>query len=169
MVRDILLALHIAAGSIGLLLLPVIIIGAKGTPRHRRLGRGFLWCLRAVAATAAGLAIIDFARLWWFLLIATFSLALGEVGSRGWRRQPFGPAVSQHLAGMGGAAIAFVTAVLVVNFGMLSVAAWIAPTLIGSPIIAIVTARYQRRGSVAPPERAWEPADGGRIGASPRL
>ncbi|MBV9484441.1 MAG: hypothetical protein JO246_00125 [Frankiaceae bacterium] len=149
MLRDIFLVVHISAGCLGLLVLPVIIVGEKGTARHVRLGRTFLWCLRVVAASAAMLAVINFRELWWFLLIAAFSLALGEVGSRGWRRRTFDTAASQHISGMGGAGIAFVTAVMVVNFGKVNPIAWVAPTIIGSPIIAVTIARIQRRGTLA--------------------
>src|SRR5882724_9887401 len=100
MVRSVLLVVHIAAGSAGLATLPVIIVGRKGTVRHRRLGRLFLWCLRVVAASAAALAVLSFARLWWFVLIAAFSLALGEVGSRAWRGRRFDDACVRHLSGM---------------------------------------------------------------------
>ena len=152
MLRLVLLIVHIGAGSLGLVVLPVIIAGPKGTGTHRRLGRTFLWCLRAVAASAVGLALIAFATLWWFVLVAGFSLALGEVGSRAWRRRrPFDASVVQHLSGMGGAAIAFVTAVIVVNAGRVNVIAWLAPTIVGSPLIGIAIARVQRRGSAALP------------------
>jgi uncharacterized membrane protein len=167
MVRDVLLAAHIAAGSVGLLMLPVIIVRPKGTAAHRRLGRGFLWCLRIVTISAVGLAVIDFAQLWWFVLIAAFSLALGEVGSRAWR-QRFDVAVQRHLAGMGGAGIAFVTAVLVVNFGTLNPVAWVLPTVVGSPIIALTTRRVLRRGVVAS-RQASIPAQQGRMETSATL
>lgn len=148
MTRLVLLVAHIGAGSLGLAVLPVIIAGPKGTLAHRRLGRTFLWCLRVVAASAVGLAALSFARLWWFVLVAGFSLALGEVGSRAWRRRrSFDVSVVRHLSGMGGAAIAFVTAVLVVNAGRVNVIAWVLPTIVGSPLIGIAIARTQRRGS----------------------
>jgi uncharacterized membrane protein len=169
MVRDVFLAVHITAGVTGLLLLPVIIIRPKGTPTHVRMGRAFLWCLRVVTATAAVLAIIKFSQLWWFLLIAAFSLALGEVGSRGWRRRSFGYAVRQHISGMGGAAIAFVTAVLVVNFGKVNPIAWITPTIVGSVIISLTIARIQRRGTLARSVDPQPTGTPGSIGASATL
>jgi hypothetical protein len=127
----------------------VIIVREKGTRAHVLMGRTFLWCLRVVAASAAVLAVLNFSQLWWFLLIAAFSLALGEVGSRGWRRKRFAEAVNVHLSGMGGAAIAFVTAVIVVNLGTASPIAWVAPTIVGSPIIGVTIARILRRGTVS--------------------
>jgi hypothetical protein len=148
MLRDAFLAIHITAGTTGLLLLPAIILRPKGTVAHVRMGRAFLWCLRVVTASAAVLAVIKFSQLWWFLLIAAFSLALGEVGSRGWRHG-FIRAVNQHISGMGGAAIAFVTAVLVVNAGTLNAIAWIAPSVVGSVVISVTITRILRRGTIA--------------------
>jgi uncharacterized membrane protein len=168
MLRDIFLAVHITAGSLGLLVLPVIIVREKGTALHVRLGRTFLWCLRVVTASAAVLAIISFRELWWFLLIAAFSLALGEVGSRGWR-YGFNRAVSQHISGMGGATIAFVTAVLVVNFGKVNPIAWIAPSIIGSVIISVTIARIQRRGTLLRSVESSTAGTPGSIGASAPL
>jgi hypothetical protein len=145
MLRVVLLVVHIGAGTLGLILLVPVIAGAKGTARHVRLGRLFVWCLRLVAASAVGLAVLGIGALWWFIPIAVFSLALGEMGKRAWRR-PFAEAVGRHVGGMDGASIAFVTAVLVVNLGIAFVPAWIAPTVIGTVLISRAIARALRYG-----------------------
>lgn len=69
---------------------------------------------------------------------ATWAAALG-----GWwaaRRRPPGW-VTLHLNLMCGSYISFVTALLVVNLGFGSLIAWIAPTLVGAPLIARANAR----------------------------
>lgn len=147
MVHSVVLTVHIIAGSLGLLLIPALVLGLKGTALHVRLGRSLLWCLRVIALTALALAAMNFAKLWWFLLIAAGSLALGERGARAWRK-PFTEAVITHIGGMGGACIAFVTAVIVVNAANLGLVAWVAPTVIGSVVIRMTINRYLRRGHV---------------------
>lgn len=62
----------------------------------------------------------------------------------------------QHLAFMGGAYIATVTAAATVNLGMLPpLARWLGPTAVGVPAILLATRRYRRRfevgGSGSPP------------------
>lgn len=139
------LALHIAAGTIGLVLGPVAMIAAKRPGVHTRAGEAYHWTVLAVCVSAALLAILDWGRNWWFLPIAVGSYVfalLGYIAAKrrwsGWMRA--------HIAGQGGSYIAMVTALLVVNWAVLTGTpgrraplAWALPTLIGSPIIAWVS------------------------------
>ena len=138
--RDPVLALHIASGTAGLVLGPLAMLAPKRRGRHTRLGGAYHWTMLVVCLSAATLAVLDWARIWWFLPIATFSYAnalLGYLAVKirwpGWLRQ--------HIAGMGGSYIALVTALLVVNFGRSSVIVWFLPTIVGTPLIALTIAR----------------------------
>jgi hypothetical protein len=142
---DAVLIAHIALGTAGLILGPVAMTARKRSGLHTKTGEVYHWVVLGVCVSAAILAVLDWGRLWWFLIIATGSYAfalLGYVAAkrrwRGWLRA--------HVAGQGGSYIAMVTAVLVVNWetftgtrGSVSPWAWALPTLVGTPIITWVT------------------------------
>ena len=143
--RDPALALHIASGTLGLLLGPVAMTAPKRRGRHTRAGGVYFWAMAAVCVSAVVLAVLDWARLWFFLPIAAFSFANALVGYLavrirwpGWLRA--------HIGGMGGSYIALTTALLVVNVGPTPLVVWFIPTMIGTPIILAVTARVTRVG-----------------------
>jgi hypothetical protein len=143
MLRDPLLAAHIAAGTIGLILGPLAMRAPKRRGPHTRLGETYHWVMFAVCLSAAGLAALAWHRLWWFLPIATFSYANALVGYIAAKRRWPGW-LGAHIGGMGGSYIALVTALLVVNVGQQLPVVWFAPTLIGSPIIAWVISEVDR-------------------------
>lgn len=143
------LALHIVAGVLGLVLGPIAMQAAKRPGRHTRVGEAYHWVMLTVCLSAATLAVLDWSRLWWFLPIAAGSYAFALVGYLAAKRRWPGW-LSTHISGQGGSYIAMVTAVLVVNWssltgtrGFASPWPWILPTLVGSPIIAWVS--YQVR------------------------
>src|SRR4051812_3406870 len=132
--RDPALAFHIAPGTLGLLLGPVAMRAPKRRGRHTRAGGVYFWAMAGVCVSAVVLAVLDWARLWWFLPIAAFSYANALVGYlavkirwRGWLRA--------HIGGMGGSDIALTTPPLVVNVGPTPPLGWFLPPLIGTPII----------------------------------
>lgn len=139
------LTLHIVFGTAGLVLGPVAMMARKRVGLHTRVGEAYHWVVLGVCLTAGILAVLDWSRLWWFLLIAAGSYAFalrGYVAAKrrwkGWLRA--------HLAGQGGSYIAMVTALLVVNWetltgtrGAASLLAWALPTIVGTPIIAWVS------------------------------
>src|SRR4051812_29185673 len=99
--RDPALALHIASGSLGLVLGPVAMTAPKRRGRHTRAGGVYFWAMAAVCVSAVVLAALDWARLWFFLPIAAFSFANALLGYlavrirwRGWLRA--------HIGGVGG-------------------------------------------------------------------
>jgi uncharacterized membrane protein len=141
--RDPVLAMHIAAGTTGLILGPLAMRATKRRGPHTRLGETYHWAMLAVCLSASALAILDWHRIWWFLPIAAFSYANALLGylaakrrRRGWLRR--------HVRGMGGSYIALVTALLVVNVGQQLPIAWFIPTIIGSPIIVWVLNEVDR-------------------------
>ena len=133
--RDQFLAVHIAAGTTGLILGPLAMRAPKRRGPHTRLGETYHWVMLAVCLTAAGLAILAWHRIWWFLPIAAFSYANALHGYFAVkRRRPRW--LRRHIAGMGGSYIALITALLVVNIGTQLPIAWFLPTILGAPIIA---------------------------------
>ena len=143
------LALHIAVGTAGLILGPIAMRARKKPGLHTRAGEAYHWVMLAVCLTASLLAVLEWKRLWWFLPIATGSYAFALLGYASAKRRWRGwlPA---HIAGQGGSYIAMTTALLVVNWqtltgtrGIYSPMAWALPTVVGAPIIAWVT--YQVR------------------------
>ncbi|MDX6698549.1 MAG: hypothetical protein QOE65_1946 [Solirubrobacteraceae bacterium] len=132
--RDPILALHIAAGGTGLLLGPVAFAAAKRRGPHTRLGEAYHWVMLAVCVSAAGLAVLAWDRIWWFLPIAAFSYANALAGYVAVKRRRPGW-LRRHVRGMGGSYIALVTALLVVNTQAKVPAMWILPTVVGSPLI----------------------------------
>ena len=137
-----LLLAHVLLGFAVIALGPLAMLARKGPGLHPRIGEAYHAVILGVCLTAAGLAVLDWARLWGFLPIALASYAFALVGYaaaklrfRGW--------LQVHVIGQGGSYIAMVTALLVVNWqaifgepGLSSVWPWVIPTLLGTPLIA---------------------------------
>jgi hypothetical protein len=145
-VRNVLLVLHILAGSLGLLVGPLAMLAPKRRGRHPLLGRAYQAATAVLCLTAFGLVLYR-PGLWWLAVIAaaTWAAALG-----GWwaARRRFPGWTVWHLNLMCSSYISFVTAFLVVNLGLASPIAWIAPTVLGTPLIARANARL---GAAAAP------------------
>ncbi len=75
-----LLAVHIAAGALCLVLAPVVLSVRKGGRTHRRLGRIYLWSMGVVAGTALPMAL--FRPVLFLALIAVLSFYLAFSGYR---------------------------------------------------------------------------------------
>jgi hypothetical protein len=130
--HTVLLIFHVAAGTTGLILGPVAMLARKRRGRHTRAGLAYQVATAVLAVSAVGLAELNPA-VWWLGIIgiATWAAALG-----GWwaRRRRFPGWLPVHIQLMCGSYISFVTAFLVVNWW--SPVTWIAPTLVGAPLIA---------------------------------
>ena len=147
MLRDILLTLHVAVGSLALVLGPLALWRSGGGRAlvEGPVGRSYLWSVLGVTVTAVGLVALDWSELWWLAILAAFSSALAllaflapRLRFRGWAR------ACAH--GEGGSYIALVTALLVVAVdGPAAVAAWTLPTLVGVPLIEMRAARLRAR------------------------
>lgn len=146
--RTVLLALHVAAGSAGLLLVAPVLLVPKRRGWHPMLGRAYLACTGLLCATAYGLVGYDAGRLWPFALISTGTLACAGGGLWFALRRPPGW-MSVHLSLMSSSAISFITAfaLQMTDFNPL---AWILPTAIGTPLIA----RRAARAAVPRPREA---------------
>jgi uncharacterized membrane protein len=75
-----LLAIHVAAGALALVVAPVAMVTAKGGPTHRRWGKVYYWAMAVVALTAVVVA------LWrpnpFLALVAVFSFYFAFTGRR---------------------------------------------------------------------------------------
>jgi len=138
-----LLAVHIIAGVLGLILGPIAMGVRKRPGLHPRLGEIYHWNYVAMAGSAAGLAILGWNELWWFLPIAIGSYGFALWGYLAAKRRWRGWLYS-HLSGQGGSYIAMVTALLVVNIGVGVWWTWVLPTLLGTPLISWVSREVAR-------------------------
>src|SRR3954471_10945234 len=95
------LAVHIAAGSTGLVLGPVAMLAPKRRGRHTRAGTVYHWNMLVVCVSAIALAVLAFSQLWWFVPISVFSYANALVGYLAVRRRRPGW-LRRHIGGAGG-------------------------------------------------------------------
>lgn len=140
MYADVALAFHITVGALALTFGPLALLAARRRGPVNTVATAYHWTVLGVCVSAGALVAADPTRLWWLLPIAAGSYALALLGFRSARR-PGSRARRLHLHGQGGSYIALVTALLVVSVG--SPLAWIAPTLIGSPLITWAIRRPQ--------------------------
>jgi lactoylglutathione lyase len=132
---DIVLAIHVVAGAIGIVLGPAAILAERRPPHRTVAGLAYLWSVLAVSLTALALVADDPAGLWWLAPLALLTAALALLGRLAPRRRWRGWARA-YAHGQGGSYIALITAALVVSLDEPAVtAAWIAPSLVGLPLI----------------------------------
>lgn len=95
------IVVHVACGSLALVLGLVQLFSAKGDDRHRRLGRWFAYLVWAVVATAAiGLVLFEFRA---FLAVLTLLVAYWTYsGVRTVRTRELGPQVRDGVASVAG-------------------------------------------------------------------
>lgn len=141
-----LLAIHVAAGSVGLLVGPVVII--KETRRlasaAEPAGRSSLVYDTAVAVvcvSAAALVVLFRPELWWLVPVSALSYGLVVLARQASTRRGRGW-THAYAHGRGGSYIALVTAFVVVALtvdgpltGAAALIPWVAPTLVGTVLI----------------------------------
>jgi hypothetical protein len=138
------LAIHVAAGTTGLLLGPVAMLAPKRPGTHTRVGEVYHWTVFTLFCSAVALAILNWDEVWWLSLVGAGSYAFALMGYLAAKRRPRGW-LGPHISGQGGSYIAMVSAFMVVNWealtgtpGFRSPLPWVLPTIVGSPIIAWV-------------------------------
>jgi hypothetical protein len=135
------LILHIVAGVAGVLLGPAVLYFAAARQIPRFAG-AYHASVLLVCVSAAVLAVLDFASLWWFLLVAAGSYAFAaraRIAAR--QRRPNW--LSRYIRGQGGAYIALWTAIVVVSVNHVPVV-WFIPTVLGAPLIEWLAHRADR-------------------------
>jgi hypothetical protein len=135
------LAVHVIAGLAAVITGAIAALARKGGPRHVRAGRWFYRAIAAVFATAAALAAMRWAQDWYLLVLGGVAFAAATAGYLHRRRHR--PGDTGHIAGMGIAYTAMLTAFYVDNGPHLplwdrlpALAFWLLPTAIAAPLIA---------------------------------
>jgi uncharacterized membrane protein len=132
--------------------------------RVRRAGRGHMpswWDVgmsSLLVATALGMLIFALVtKVWLFAVFSLVGLVSGAGQLAYWLRAPAHRMQwwFEHMGGMLGSSIAATTAFLVVNADGLgaardSIVVWLAPTIVGAPVIAAWQVYYRRRFASAP-------------------
>jgi hypothetical protein len=144
--HTVLLAGHVTAGTLGLLLGPLALAVPKRAGWHPRLGLAYQGAVAAMTSTAVGLVALAPGRLWWLGLVAAATEAAALGGW--WVRRRHAPGwLGRHIRLMCGSYLSFVTAALVVNWA--SPLAWVLPTLVGTPLISRASRGRAGPGSAA--------------------
>ncbi len=148
------LTFHITCGVIALTLGLVAMCRRKLRGLHTLVGNIYHWVYVALAASACCLATFNWAHLWFYVPIAIGSYLLALTGYLAAKIR-WNNWLEYHLSGQLGSYIAMTTAVLVVNFGSVWWA-WLAPTIVGSPIIAWL--KREVRAGRRPKYRSSDPS-----------
>jgi hypothetical protein len=157
------LAVHVLAGLTAVITGAVAAISRKGGPRHIRAGRWYCRAICTVFATATALAAMRWRQDYYLFLIGTVTFTAATIGYLHRRRHR--PGDTPHIAGMGIAYIAMLTAFYVDNGPHLPLwdhlptwAFWVLPTAIGAPIVARSVARARRAAPAQPLSEPPSPA-----------
>ena len=157
------LAVHVIAGLTAVITGAAAALARKGSPRHIRAGRWYYRAITTVFATATGLAAMRWARDYYLFILGAVAFTAATIGYLHRRRHR--PGDTGHIAGMGIAYTAMLTAFYVDNGPHLplwdrlpTLAFWLLPAAIAVPIIsrAVIRARGRppRPGPAArPPQR----------------
>ena len=145
------LAVHVLAGLTAVITGAIAALVRKGSPRHIRAGRWYYRAITVVFATATVLAAMRWGQDYYLFLIGAVAFTAATIGVQHRRRHR--PGDTGHIAGMGIAYVAMLTAFYVDNGPHLplwdrlpTLAFWLLPTAIGAPIIirAVIRARARR-------------------------
>ena len=142
------LAVHVIAGLTAVITGAIAALARKGSPRHIRAGRWYYQAITAVFATATALAAMRWAQDYYLFILGAVAFTAATTGYLHRRRHR--PGDTGHIAGMGIAYTAMLTAFYVDNGPHLplwdrlpTLAFWLLPAAIAAPIItrAIIRAR----------------------------
>jgi hypothetical protein len=144
------LAFHVAAGLICVTCGATAALTRKGSPWHKRFGRGYLWGLVVVFVTLSVMSAIRWRENAHLFVIGILAFTAGLTGYINRRRHP-----DIHILGMGSSYVLLLTGFYVDNGPHLplwdrlpAVTYWVLPTLIGLPLIARTIMRRRRQESV---------------------
>jgi hypothetical protein len=168
------LSIHVLAGLTAVVAGAIAALARKGSPRHIRAGRVFYRAITVLFLTAAALTAMRWRQDYHLLIIGAVAFGAAVTGVQHRRRHR--PGDTGHIAGMGIADIAMMTAFYVDNGPHLPlwdrlppVTFWFLPSIVGAPIVirAIVRARARRMtGSAWPTSDQRPPRESGSA-ASP--
>ena len=142
------LAVHVVAGLTAVVTGAIAALARKGSSRHMRAGRWYYRAITAVFATATALAAMRWAQDWYLFILGAVAFTAATAGYLHRRRHR--PGDTGHIAGMGIAYTAMLTAFYVDNGPKLplwerlpTLVFWIGPSAIGLPL---VVRTLKRRG-----------------------
>jgi hypothetical protein len=135
------LAVHVIAGLTAVVTGAIAALTRKGSRRHIRAGRAYYRAISVVFATATVLAAMRWQQDYYLFIIGAVAFTAASVGFQHRRRRR--PGDTGHIAGMGTAYVAMLTAFYVDNGPHLPLwdhlpafAFWLLPSVIGAPVIA---------------------------------
>ena len=153
------LAVHVLAGLTAVVTGAVAALVRKGSPRHIRAGRWYYLAITVVFVTATVLAALRWRQDYYLFIIGAVAFTAATIGYQHRRRHR--PGDTGHIAGMGVAYVAMLTAFYVDNGPHLplwdrlpSLTFWLLPSAIGAPIITRALVRAKR---TAPGRRTVQP------------
>jgi hypothetical protein len=151
------LAVHVIAGLTAVITGAIAALAHKGSPRHIKAGRWYYRAITAVFATAAGLAVMRWSQDYYLLIIGAVAFTAATAGYLHRRRHR--PGDTGHIAGMGIAYTAMLTAFYVDNGPHLplwdrlpTLAFWLLPSAIAAPIITRALIRTKKNQPGQPPQ-----------------
>jgi hypothetical protein len=134
------LAVHVIAGLAAVITGAIAALARKGSPRHIRAGRWYYLAIIAVFATATALAAMRWAQDYYLFIIGAVAFTAATIGYL--HRRLHRPGNTGHIAGMGIAYTAMITAFYVDNGPHLplwdrlpALSFWFLPAVIAAPII----------------------------------
>ena len=143
------LAVHVLAGLTAVITGAVAALVRKGSPRHVRAGRWYYRAITVLFATATILAAMRWRQDYYLFIIGAVAFTAATIGYLHRRRHR--PGDTGHIAGMGTAYVAMLTAFYVDNGPHLplwdrlpAIAFWLLPSVIGGPLIARAILRARR-------------------------
>ena len=152
------LAIHVLAGLTAVITGAIAALAPKGSPRHIQAGRWYYRAITVVFATAPVLSAMRWRQDYYLFLIGAVAFTAATIGYQHRRRHR--PGDTGHIAGMGIAYVAMLTAFYVDNGPHLPLANrlpvlafWLLPAAIGAPITAraIIHARAHQTRLPATP------------------
>ena len=151
------LAVHVIAGLTAVITGAAAALSRKGSPRHIQAGRWYYRAIAVVFATATILAVIRWRQDYYLFIIGAVAFTAATLGYQHRRRHR--PGDTGHIAGMGIAYVAMLTAFYVDNGPHLPLwdrlptfAFWLLPPAIGAPVI--IRAILRARPPPGPPRTA---------------
>jgi hypothetical protein len=152
------LAIHVPAGLTAVATGAAAALSRKGGRRHIQAGRWYYRAITIVFVTATALAIMRWRQDYYLFLLGAIAFTAATAGYL--HRRSHRPGDTGHIAGMGIAYVAMLTAFYVDNGPHLPLwdhlpllAFWFLPSAIGAPVIARAITRARRRTDPAPSHR----------------
>jgi hypothetical protein len=147
------LAVHVVAGLTAVITGAAAALTRKGSGRHIRVGRWYYRAITTVFATATALAVMRWAQDWYLFVLGAIAFIAATAGYLHRRRHR--PGDTGHIAGMGIAYTAMLTAFYVDNGPHLplwdrlpTLAFWLLPAAIAAPLITRAIIRAKKKPSV---------------------